>query len=111
MGGWSDKRVEAILQDPDSGGHQGPEQCQDFDLILYLEEKVDQSLVNLTLVWLQQCVKIETPSRVTFQLENLSLSTVTYPVKGENEVAMLRRSRRGRRGFYILAFSPSLCSV
>ena len=82
--GWSDKR---ILQDPDSGGHQGLEQCQDFDLILYLEEKVDQLLVNPTLVRLQ-CVKIETPSRVTSQLENLSLSTVTYLVKEENEVAM-----------------------
>ena len=51
--GWSEKRVEGILQDPDSGGHQGLEQCRDFDLILYLEEKVDQLLVNMTLVRLQ----------------------------------------------------------
>jgi len=48
--------------------HQGLEQCQDFDLILYLEEKMDQSLVNLALLWLQS-VKIYPPSRVTSQLE------------------------------------------
>ena len=55
--------------------------------LLNLEKKVEHSLVNLTLVRLQ-CVKIETPSMATSQLENLSLSIVTYPVKEENEAAM-----------------------